>query len=294
MTRPTRLFLHIGLPKTGTTAWQHWAHTHREALRAQGLDYPEVDSITDSPNHSAIQPGIMKRDASRLRRFLDEGRCDAMLLSAEGLSFGLALYPAEGLKRFRVACASIEVICIVTVRPQEEWLRSVYRQSVLNRTNPRLGNGTAESIETFAARPHIRFLLDHEGLAREATRAYGAARCELIPYGEGAFVRFCETLGISSEGLPEPERLNVSAPLAVERLMVGVNAIGVGDDIRSGIKWLINQALPSRQTQLIAASQPEVSLLPAIHAVLGDLRLSDPDTSELVAKVREAAQRGFP
>lgn len=293
MPRPKRLFLHIGLPKTGTTAWQEWADRHRAALRAQGLDYPEADTVSDSPNHSAIQPGIMKRDPARLRRFLAEGRCDTMLLSSEGLSNNLTQFPEEGLRQFRAEVSGIEVICIVTVRPAAEWLRSIYRQSVLNRTNARMGNGTAEPIEVFAERPRIRMMLDRENLPGHAARAFGAVRCDVIAYGDGAFSRFCSILGVSAASIPGPEVVNVSAPAAVEKVMLRVNALGAGDDVREAVLWLMRQAVPAGHNRLLSAERPAASAARSAVGLLETLQAPDAEAAALIRRLHDIAVQEF-
>ena len=53
VTKKKKVILHIGLPKTGTTALQHWCCQNRQNMRRAGVDYPEqVEALT--PRHQFV------------------------------------------------------------------------------------------------------------------------------------------------------------------------------------------------------------------------------------------------
>ena len=288
MPRPAHLFLHIGLPKTGTTAWQNWADTHRMSLRTRGLDYPEAMTVTNSPNHSIIHKDMMQGHVPQLLALLDGGRCDKMLLSDEGLSNTMYLCPETGFAAFRDATRGIEVTCILCVRAAEEWLTSMYGQSLFNRSNPRLGNGTAEPIEVFAQRPRIQALLDHDRLAADAVARFGAAGCRIIDYGDTAFPAFCAAMGLDTSGLPPPERANVSVTKAAKSIMRQVNAMRVEEDLRNGMLWLLQQAERSSLNRLRGAGRPDVALSAALSSVVAALRPENEEERDLTGQLRTA------
>jgi hypothetical protein len=89
----TRLFLHIGHPKTGTTSIQTFLLANRPALRKMGVLYPDT-GLHDSA-HRLISPAyyaaasLENRAAAVMARLLDEisaSGCPVVVLSFEGLS----------------------------------------------------------------------------------------------------------------------------------------------------------------------------------------------------------------
>lgn len=288
---PVRLFLHIGLPKTGTTALQVWADRHRGALLARGIDYPPAATITDAPNHSAIQQSLMRRDMQLPQTLLCRGLARDMLLSAEGLSANLGQFPPDALAAFRRAVAGVEVVCILVVREAAAWLVSMHRQAMLNNANPRLGFGGGETAEAYAARPHVRAMLDPGRLAADAAAAFGAARCVVIDYGPGSFAQVCAAMGLDADGLPPLDRVNVSVSAAAAEVMRQVNAAGADEAARAAVRWLLQAAEPGTHNRLRHAAAPTAVAMAAAARCLARLGPAGADERALLARMQEIAAR---
>ena len=75
-----KMFLHIGLPKTGSTSLQFWAFAHRKALAQQGIFYPEPLMKADSPKHEELTDFFKRGDTERLDAFFKNLPHDKILL----------------------------------------------------------------------------------------------------------------------------------------------------------------------------------------------------------------------
>lgn len=288
MAGPKQMFMHIGLPKTGTTAWQTWADQHRADLLSQGIDYPAASTITQSPNHSALSQGLRRGDLAGLQDVLQSASAETLLLSSEGFSMGLSEFPERSLAAFREITRGITIVCLLITRPAEQWVVSMYRQAKLNNVAPKVGFGTADRIERFRATDRMKMLLDHARLAQMALAAFGATRCENIPYGKGAFDRFCAVVGIDAQNMAAPKRLNESVSAAVAELMRQLNGWTADETLRQGFLWLFSQTGPTSHNRLLAAMRPESTVLPGLAEGLAVLRPESADQHDLVHRLQVA------
>jgi hypothetical protein len=149
-----KLFLHVGLPKTASTAIQSFADVNRERLsESTCVYYPPGDTLTGK-QHALIScafigpvdgdgrfRGVKVPDKhSAIRQIVSEARkhsCDSVLLSSE--LFNRATIPATirkkknlgGVKEFVMLKEYFDEINVVlVVRRQDEWVESYYNQSV--------------------------------------------------------------------------------------------------------------------------------------------------------------------
>jgi hypothetical protein len=131
-----RLFLHIGIGKTGSSAIQHAFSTESSRLRAAGIDYPQDDHLralvdrgaATSGNAAPVRRALRQRDVvkaeSELRSLI--GDSDVTLLSNEGL------YTADddALKMIRNVAGGADVKVLLFFRPQSEFFASGYLQKL--------------------------------------------------------------------------------------------------------------------------------------------------------------------
>jgi len=90
-----RLYIHCGLPKTGTTSIQKYFAQHRIELRVQGYDYPEIGVNGDKTAHHNLAREILKHKdyVGELGSIADfwmycasGTTCPNLILSSEGLT----------------------------------------------------------------------------------------------------------------------------------------------------------------------------------------------------------------
>lgn len=141
VTKP-ELFLHVGLPKTGTTSAQAFMSRNRDQLALHGVYYPETihDLFQSEHQHRFVFAAIINeynQHGLNVEAF-DFSVIDA--LAAEMLSKGLpknliseenlSWYPllqSAALERFS---KWFDVKIVVFLRRQDQWLESVFTQLV--------------------------------------------------------------------------------------------------------------------------------------------------------------------
>ena len=121
------LFLHIGWPKTGTTALQSFCHANRAALAARGLAY----YTTRAESCGSVARAIAKAEpmAPHRDRLLDwAARQDApnVLISSEGF----ASTDPKALAAFLAPPSWRSITVLAYLRPQDAFLEGWYKQIV--------------------------------------------------------------------------------------------------------------------------------------------------------------------
>jgi len=127
-----KLFLHIGLHKTGTSAIQHALFHAHDRLRAEGVLYPKSVAWYDHSHHSLLLPFWREEDYSAQFDLLDSevraAACPVLILSSE-------LFPNtfEQEGRFpalweRVSRLADKIEVILYVRRQDHLAASVFKQ----------------------------------------------------------------------------------------------------------------------------------------------------------------------
>ncbi len=131
-----RVFVHIGVPKTGTTYLQNRFWRNRDAARRQGLLYP--GEIREAHFHAAVQlqpdrypHWVDSRHAHAWERLVDEVRewPGSSLISHEVLATATAEQAAKAVHSLRFA--EVHVIC--TVRDLGRQIPSVWQENLKNR-----------------------------------------------------------------------------------------------------------------------------------------------------------------
>lgn len=137
MTAPERVYLHIGLHKTGTTFLQNLLRANREQLRAQGVEFP------GGPGEPSQGYAVWDLQGRRPRGVEDKrigGQWDALVEHVNGSGMRAALVSEEHLslstiKQARAAVEAFpdsEVHVVVTVRDIGRVVVSAWQEEVKN------------------------------------------------------------------------------------------------------------------------------------------------------------------
>lgn len=132
-----RAIVHVGTPRTGTTSLQHILTRLRPALGGAGILYPDLTPASAAAPHlshqhlgEALDGRRPPRERAELLGLLAAGLrdtpCDVVLLSYEGLC---GVPPALGAARTLAALFAAHGFAmetLVTVKPQSEYLNSLY------------------------------------------------------------------------------------------------------------------------------------------------------------------------
>lgn len=139
----TRLFLHIGIAKSGTSAIQHFLFNNRELLASHHVYYPTAGLFVAAKAHHYLShkwgswrntkylTGVdFDAEWQKLERFI-AGHEGVHIVSSEGFSVRSVLPEKEDLVPYvRDVLRDVDMRIVVYLRPQDEWVESMYKQMV--------------------------------------------------------------------------------------------------------------------------------------------------------------------
>jgi hypothetical protein len=132
MTDTHTLYIHVGMPKTGTSAIQKMLANNRQKLASLGYTYPgNLNDHWPFVEGLRVLDGMLTNDL--VRPILEEIResDNHAILSCEGFSdMRSAKMPAHLMEALRAFGITHRVVVILYVRRQDDWLDSGYRQKV--------------------------------------------------------------------------------------------------------------------------------------------------------------------
>lgn len=230
------LWLHIGMPKTGTTALQGWLHAHPEFLCDHGIRYLATGRDRGTGTGRLICHNALAVAMSRDWSGLPEGDAEALaaevaaheggqcILSSE-MFFGRDLAPLNARYLARIG---VPVRVVVYLRRFDDFIEADYKQRAKNG----LPTGGAEG---FVAERLARIEADPDyldfGALFERIRAQ-LSGAEIVPRlylrdelaGQNVITDFLSALGVAPEEVPLPE---VAANRSLSR--VASEALGLFD-----------------------------------------------------------------
>ena len=245
-------YLHIGLPKTGTTCLQASLAGNREWLAERGLSYPRTGCGAPDPiGHHALasalgfastiqgdQDNVLPALQAELRSV--EGDC---LISSEEFS---KLLPAADGNSLRRLLRGFRVKVVAYLRRQDEWAASLYGQVLAARF---LKDANLPRFLPFLRRPFMRQSLDFLrplefwgsvfGANNVLVRGYGAETLR----GGDIITDFFSLLDLSENGqFVRAKRVNHSLPVqTVEALRLASSL-----PIRRELRRQLREAITSR------------------------------------------------
>lgn len=231
-----QLVLHVGLPKTATTALQFWCHDQRDALASLGVRYPTCEIDQDVPKHQYIVGELFKGALPQTEEALRKSREPVLVLSSEGLSNHFYDFPAESLAHFRELATSLgyRVSVFLVFRDPSVWLRSYYKQAVLNISSPQFEWGTSRTYEDFIALPRVKRLTDPDTLRRDMAEGFGGG-VHLARYEADWFAEFVSLLGVAGQDLGLPPRVHASVDDGLVELARQINGMGLERKLRNSV-----------------------------------------------------------
>lgn len=202
----TRVYLHVGLPKTGTTFIQSVLWENRAALAEQGIVYPGVKRREHMWSTLVIRerPGLERRHpraAGAWARLLTqvEAAPDGALISHE--FFGSA--SAEQAKRALADLGDVEVHVIVTARDLLSVLTSYWQEYVKHGFDSTLDGfpATDELGDEWGwAAVDLRGVLERWSASLPPERVHVVVLPEPGAPPETLVLRFAEVMGVDATG----------------------------------------------------------------------------------------------
>jgi hypothetical protein len=236
------LVLHVGIPKTGSSAVQVFCAQNRQALLAQSCDYFELGEFAlgargkiSSGNGAHLARSLLRphgpsfkpdrdQQLAALDRKIAASPCDTGLLSSEIFIFA----DDANLTEFAawLTARGISLRFFYYIRDQIEFLTSSYIQQVKRHACTE----TAEQyiLRVYQKMAHIKYSKLFDRLAKIAgperitCRNYHEARSA----PQGVCDRFLSALGLDSRGLKTADAsVNVSLNLTEIRIMLALNKL---------------------------------------------------------------------
>ena len=209
--------LHIGYPKTGTSAVQWFLHSNRDDLRRQGVYYPTIGQSEDHAHHG-LALGLTTRSSdgssaderrglfATLDAEIDGCGCETVVLSSELFLFRLEEVQAS--PEFRKLLSRYQLRVVVFVRRQDAYLESQYRQFVWDPQTT-----LADDVEAFLDSDYSQKGGDYHLVLNAWAGFVGKHNIAPVVYEQtlnrgGCIARFCSLVGLDP-ALLDPASLNV-------------------------------------------------------------------------------------
>jgi len=219
-----RVILHVGMPKTGSSALQEYFENNRFGLLKKGIYYPIFGTFRErgirrarSSGHlAAIKSILSDRENNRIGQRLAAEICtlphpvDTLVISSENILSHVLLpqisdmgtHPLRDVIDAIVEALGVEQVELTaTFRRQDDWFKSFYREVTANPVNE-----SVLSPKQFFKMLDERGLFEYETIIKDCSVSEKVSKCHFESLGKvresgGSIPWFMSILGISSDGL---------------------------------------------------------------------------------------------
>jgi hypothetical protein len=245
MTR-RRLILHIGMPKTASSALQRWCADHRDALGNFDVDYPPTGPFAHIPAHYYLSMGLVVGVINDLKHHLGKSHRRTVLLSDESLVVITDRISTAAQTTFHNITREFDTTIFMLTRERNAWLKSYYRELLamppagFRSIHFGIPAGTDLRFEEFVRHPHVTHLLDTESCLAEAMACFGATRSVVVRYEDDWLAQLLDLLDIPDRtAFGQPASVNAGFTDDVAELIRLVNGLGLTEAERnSALSWL--------------------------------------------------------
>lgn len=252
--KPRRILLHVGLPKTATSALQRWLHLNGSRLEAAGARYPGGGYLSGD-KHQFMVGQLRNQGITGLEGLLADGIQETVILSSEGLSNHFYDFRKDALERFREDTSADRVEVVMLVREPGRWLHSYHKQCVINPDNGASELwGTSMTEEELAGHPRILKLMDTPQLAGDIARGFGAREVHVLNFEEDWFNGFLGLIPLDPDECPPLPRVNESAPGWAVEILRCLNGLGLPKQRADYWRGLLGSAAGSTHLELASAA----------------------------------------
>lgn len=250
------IFIHVGLPKTGSTALQQFLYENKDLLIEQNFCYPSAFLKTSPPKHQKIVKALLGRININLLSELNEIKQQSIIISSEGFTNHLYEMNIVQSKRVISQMNDYRITVVLMVRKYLDWLESYYSQAVFNPQIKGVGYyGTAALFHQFCNLEEVRQLTNINQLKYDLMKLFNTECLIEIPYSFNLIDDFCKAVGISiTKEFVRNKHVNKSPPKWTVELMRQINKIKINEKQRNAWKALIQKMTLSTHGILNKAS----------------------------------------
>jgi len=227
-----KLFIHIGTPKTGTSSLQWFLYNNYEKLLEQGILYPK--SIVESGRNPKQQPlfgCIHSGNADGLHALLQRLSSEiipsttSVMVSSEGFYHHTDELTESAWKLISQLGQLFDLRIIVFLRPQADYVESMYRQYMKNPRGINPEYGSSLTIRELMARPKLKQNMDYYGSLMRWAENVGEANIIVKEYSSSVIDEFMTMFDLDSDFNKSRIVLNTSITRQMAEILRRVNPL---------------------------------------------------------------------
>lgn len=220
-----RVWLHIGIPKTGTTAFQSFCVQNIDALRQKKILYPQTGRRGVAHHELAwavteVGPVIDPVIYERLSEEIAASGCDDVIISSE------VFFITPKLAKLKACLADYDVKVIVFLRHQLVWYPSMYQQYI-KQNEYRLTTSIEDSPILTIPFEHLDYFEQMTNWAQifgnDAVRAFPYEEKSSTSAEQGARQKSRDTISIIFKAMNVPDILSCPRPVDVGQTNLSLN-----------------------------------------------------------------------
>ena len=225
----TKIILHAGTPKTGTTSLQFLLDQKHEALLEQGILYPKYCLNTNPPKHQWLVTFLKENNFDALFNYLQEifieakeKQAETIVLSTEGIFNHWWDFSPEAKEILHVIAKKIDLELYVVFREPSSFLESFYKQNLKNPQNTAAKcYGKDWSLEEMMKDKWFMKHMDYLGFLQELENLIGKQSIKVFSYSKKIVETILHNIGFTDLTTLNIEKENLGqSSIAIELLRV--------------------------------------------------------------------------
>ena len=306
--RGKRLLLHVGTPKTGTTALQRWLQGNRTHLVNHGFLYPVHGTDGEAPKHQWLINALRQSDGAMVSEAAAEIAAEmgdlaqpihTVILSTEGLFNHFASYFSAHGACFGELAGECRLEVVACFRDPIDYACSRYRQNLVNPPTGDPFHATSLSLEELCRNEAWLAGIDYKGFLEAWERLLGPEAVICLPYGPEFVADFsARMLGLPCREAPvPPQQANASLGAFGVAMVQQLNGLDLPQAAREKVLPLLLEAdrsLPAGTNRFTPGSEARTLLRRAALERLGGLAANRPELTLPLAVLHRPARSSAP
>ncbi|PWE21742.1 hypothetical protein DF188_05885 [Aliarcobacter skirrowii] len=243
-----QIFLHIGLPKTATSAFQHWCYDNKDELKKYNIEYSSEVNLA-SKNHQFIRNAFMYGNFDKLVAILENIKADKILLSHEGLSNRFIDFEEKNFMKFREIVKDYEVNIFLVTREYNSWIKSYYKQSIVNPSFDGLYS-TKEEIEEFKNEKIVQTLTTLPNRLGFIKEKFGAKNIYTFKYEDDWMSEIGKVIGYPFLSIKNVEKKHESISDEIVMFIREVNRLNLSIELRNTMLYALRNVIKTNHITL--------------------------------------------
>lgn len=236
-TKPLKLIIHAGTPKTGTTSLQTYLDKRQRKLRGKGILYPHnLEKLQNStaPKHQWFEKNLVTAHVDffleNFKNIISQVTADThtIILSSEGIYNYWWDFPDESKDILVELNTFFDIETWVWFREPVAFIESFYKQCI---RNPQIESNACYGKDlSFAEMLDIDWFsqhLDYQGFVTECRVLFGSDRVSAFEYEGDVVQEVIQKLGLATPHDNPTPRQNKSLNTASIALLKTINRLDV-------------------------------------------------------------------